>query len=98
MLLGSLIAFRSEPGPNPRWTARVRCMIGRTYRAEAALLMFGLAISGTPTVALTAAVGAISGIFQLRGPMSCGPPIVLYGCANAHPKSVSDLCRCHILV
>jgi hypothetical protein len=78
MLLGSLIgvpigawALTQMDGLSVRW------MIVALIVPMLALLMTGWRYRGTPTVALTAAVGAVAGFFNGVAQVG-GPPIVLY--------------------
>ena len=78
MLLGSLIgvpigawALTQMDGLTVRW------MIVALIVPMLALLMTGWRYRGTPTVALTAAVGAVAGFFNGVAQVG-GPPIVLY--------------------
>jgi uncharacterized membrane protein YfcA len=83
MLLGSLIgvpigawALTQMDGLTVRW------MIVALIVPMLALLMSGWRYRGTPTAALTAAVGAIAGFFNGVAQVG-GPPIVLYWLRDA---------------
>jgi uncharacterized membrane protein YfcA len=95
MLLGSLIgvpigawALTQMDGLTVRW------MIVALIVPMLALLMSGWRYRGTPTTALTAAVGAIAGFFNGVAQVG-GPPIVLYWLRDA---TAARIVRANIIV
>jgi uncharacterized membrane protein YfcA len=95
MLLGSLIGV-----PIGAWALTqmdglaVRWMIVALIVPMLALLMSGWRYRGTPTAALTAAVGAIAGFFNGVAQVG-GPPIVLYWLRDA---TAARIVRANIIV
>jgi uncharacterized protein len=78
MFIGSLIGVPIGAWALTRMDAlAVRWMIVALIVPMLALLMSGWRYRGTPTVALTAAVGAVAGFFNGVAQVG-GPPIVLY--------------------
>jgi uncharacterized membrane protein YfcA len=95
MLVGSLIgvpigawALTQMDGLTVRW------MIVALIVPMLALLMSGWRYRGTPTAALTAAVGAIAGFFNGVAQVG-GPPIVLYWLRDA---TAARIVRANIIV